>query len=459
MLFMALNAGSRAKMVRMTLRCKTSPSVSLNGAETSPGISLTTSQLFALDRLEQLTQLSGAQSYAGFTVRKRALIVGPSGAGKTRVIKTLCDRLRLPLFCCNTGSWIIYGASTTPNTVMACRDFVRRHATGLFFLEELDKSLPSGAGVRMSVWSQGIFGEIVALLDGDQRLAAMGWDDEEIEKLNRHFTIHAAGAWQHLIISARQRQGKALLGFAAQTDQKTESYIDLIRTDETVPQEILFRFHPEPVVISQPSKEDFRAALTEVHRSPRAWPTRRWMNRCCGRWGLAWVCARVEGYVTDLVLRRSELQRRQAKPALAEEEKSRKTPNYVKGCHPRKAGGRVVELRVMLRRLVSREPIFLKALESYPTLRDYFHGEKMDEKSFGNLALMLADSLRPLEARTLYQETLFIMEQLRDVVLEAIDHHCLGLEQCDLLDTLADLAELLDRISQTAHAIHGEEFK
>jgi hypothetical protein len=49
------------------------------------------------------------------------------------------------------------------------------------------------------------------------------------------------------------------------------------------------------------------------------------------------------------------------------------------------------------------------------------------------------------------------MEQLRDVVLEAIDHHSFGLEQCGMLDTLSALAELLDRISQTAHAIHGEE--
>ena len=442
-------------MSSMTLRCETSPSNPSNGAESRPSISLTVAQTFALDRLEQLTQLPGAQSYAGFTVRKRALIVGPSGAGKTRVIKTLCERLGLPLFCCPSGSWIIYGASTTPHTIMAFRDFVRNHNRGVFFLDELDKALPSGAGVRMSVWSQGIFGEIIALLDGDQRLQAMGWDEEDVERLNGHFTIHAAGAWQHLVNTIRQRQDKASLGFA-QTNGKTESYIEMIRTDETVPQELLFRFHPEPVFIASPSGEDFRTALTEVHRSLGLadQAVDEPVSRALGSgMGMRWV----EGYVTDLVLRQPELQRQQSKPVPAIEKKNEMLGALPPDGRTEKLAEWVVELRVILHRLLSREPIFLKALESYPTLRAYFHGGKADEKSFGYLAGMLTDGLRPLEIRPLYQETVFIMEQLRDVVLEAIDHHSFGLEQCGMLDTLSALAELLDRISQTAHAIHGEE--
>ncbi len=181
---------------------------------TLPPITLTRAQAQGLERREQLTLVRGSESYAGFKLRNRALIIGASGSGKTQILQTLSQRLDLPLFCCNTGSWIVFGAGTRPHTLKVCRDFIRHNDGAIFFLDELDKSLPSGSGVRSSSWSQAVFGEIIALLDG-QRLEMMGWDVSDVEKLTRNFTVHAAGAWQHLVMDSRRRPQQGPLGFGA----------------------------------------------------------------------------------------------------------------------------------------------------------------------------------------------------------------------------------------------------
>lgn len=48
------------------------------------------------------------------------------------------------------------------------------------------------------------------------------------------------------------------------------------------------------------------------------------------------------------------------------------------------------------------------------------------------------------------------MENLYDLIASVIDHNPVELERCGLLKDLAELAELLDRIWQTAQAMHTE---
>ena len=242
-----------------------------------------------------------------------------------------------------------------------CRDFIRHNDGGIFFLDELDKSLPSGSGVRSSSWSQAVFGEIIALLDG-QRLDMMGWDVSDVEKLMRNFTVHGAGAWQHLVADARRRPQQGPLGFGTNANHSAPSYLEKVLADDAVPQEILYRFHPQPIFIPAPTEDDFRTALVAIHQSLGV--TTMAVDGLVSQavesgMGMRWI----EGYVTDLVVRQPELRQKGANVApMATKRSQRKISIELSTDSAEKVARWIIDLRVLLRSWVSRRVLILGSL-------------------------------------------------------------------------------------------------
>jgi hypothetical protein len=250
---------------------------------------LTASQGAALRRLADLISLQGLPEKAGVAVRNKPLMVGPSGTGKTALVRRLASLERLPLLVINAASWIVYGATTTPHTLTVIRGFVRGNPRSIIFIDELDK-IAHGEATFSHPWSSAVLAEILATLDADKKLGACGWKDSDIEHLRKSSFVCGAGAWQLHAAQARQ--------------EKNLTYADRILEEAGIPEEVLFRFNSRLVEIRPPKESDFRAAIRRI-RIELFLPDLSTADESCllsdalnSNRGMRWV----EQYLADLLI-------------------------------------------------------------------------------------------------------------------------------------------------------------
>jgi hypothetical protein len=250
---------------------------------------LTASQGAALRRLADLISLQGLPEKAGVAVRNKPLMVGPSGTGKTALVRRLASLERLPLLVINAASWIVYGATTTPHTLTVVRRFVSSNPRSIIFIDELDK-IAHGEATFSHPWSSAVLAEILATLDADKKLGACGWKDSDIEHLRKSCFVCGAGAWQLHAAQARQ--------------EKNLSYADRILEEAGIPEEVLFRFNSSLVEIRPPKESDFRAAIRRI-RGELSLPNLPATEETClvgealqSHRGMRWV----EQYLADLLI-------------------------------------------------------------------------------------------------------------------------------------------------------------
>jgi hypothetical protein len=257
---------------------------------------LTGSQVAALNRLVDLARLRGQCDRGGVKLRNKPLIVGPSGCGKTAVVRRLCDVEELPLLVVAAGSWIVYGAKTTPHTLTVIKQFVADNPTCCVFLDEVDKCLP-GRDTFGQTWDLSIFTEIVSLLDSDSKLQNFGWQPKQIERLRQSHCLIGAGAWQ------------AHVAGSDGVISPDNGYVGRIVKNAGIPTEILRRFHPRITSISLPNTKDFAAAIRRVRAdlSLPALPANE-ETQLAGEavktdYGMRWM----EGYLAELLIQCPQL--------------------------------------------------------------------------------------------------------------------------------------------------------
>ena len=228
-------------------------------------IELTPSQHRSATKLDFFFQLGlgNIEMVNGVYARPIPLLAGPSGSGKTFLAGQIAEKYGLPMFCINAQNWIVRGAKNDSQVTMdQIQDFVSQNDRGVIFIDELNKL--NNTHVSSSAWSADVFSELLAFLDRDQRLEAMGMSGLT-EKLKQNFMIIGAGAFQEQWqASAGNTQS---IGFGTEAEiqvDRENAYVLAIRNQEAVPDELLFRFNDQLIVISPPTAEEFGKRITAL---------------------------------------------------------------------------------------------------------------------------------------------------------------------------------------------------
>lgn len=225
---------------------------------------LTSSQQRALDQLAHYAVLHtlGLHKVAGIATRPFPLVIGPSGCGKTYLVQQLARGMGRPFFSMNLHNWIVRGAKNDEQISLdQLAAFIRDNDEGVILIDEVNKLTSAQAGD--SSWTASVLSEIIALLDMDERLDAMGLEGLRA-KLRANFMFVGAAAFQDEWNSAKAPS----IGFA---ENETVAF-DLVefeksvRAQKLVPDELLYRFNDRFIVLAPPTREEFVRGITSIRR-------------------------------------------------------------------------------------------------------------------------------------------------------------------------------------------------
>lgn len=225
---------------------------------------LTTNQLAVSQKLEKFLWLkqSGATKVAGIEPRTTPCIVGPSGSGKTATVAHFCNQHELPMLPVPIGNWVPIGAKHESFTLHAIAEFVSGKSQGVIFLDEINKFRSSHLE---QAWSAGVLNEVIALLDGDERLLTGKFDKEMVQRLKSRFLIIGAGAWQDEWNACRPRPTVGFQGSEAKEFNRQEAYQQAINASgDFLPEELLFRFFEPWLFILPPSKREIAKRICAI---------------------------------------------------------------------------------------------------------------------------------------------------------------------------------------------------
>lgn len=228
------------------------------------GAVLTAAQQRAFDQLAHYAVLHtvGLHKVAGIATRPYPLVIGPSGCGKTYLVQQLARSMGRPFFSLNLHNWIVRGAKNDQQiTLDQLATFVRDHDEGVILIDEVNKLTSAHAGD--SSWTASVLSEIIALIDMDERLDAMGLEGLR-GKLRSGFLFIGAAAFQDEWNSARA----ASIGFAGNEASAFDlaDFEKAVRAQKLVPDELLYRFNDRLIVLAPPTREEFARGIVAVRR-------------------------------------------------------------------------------------------------------------------------------------------------------------------------------------------------
>ena len=406
---------------------------------------LTSGQAKALNRLADLARLRGQFNRSGFALRNKPLLIGPSGSGKTALIRRLSDLEQLPLLIVNGGGWIPYGASSGPHTLTVVRRFVENNsAGGIIFIDEIDKSCPTGAGTFNHSWALGVFSEILTLLDGDSKLSTAAWRQEHIQQLGAFFVV-GAGAWQKLASASRKDSPLGSSGYA-----------DKVIEHAGIPEEILFRFNATLIEIGLPVRKDFAQAIGRLHTELGVPPLSAVdeekaldaavRSNCGMRW--------LEEYLAELLIRVPQAPVKPVKTkgpvsdkiSVTRAEFSQRMTSTLEAMEAARRSAKSLEVKLRLALEIARSTTpdqqknFLDPQQIQELIRAI-------EKARAGLryGTSVTQKQRLLRERELQIHGMDLLQLLDDWFTE----RAFAMKSCSLLDPALDLYALLERILQT----------
>lgn len=223
----------------------------------STPVLLTPSQKGAFERLQALARLYFGNSWHDLPIKPRLtpLIIGPSGTGKTFLVRHLARACSAGFIRISFGEWQPIAARSSPSTHTFDRihNLLTQHGRVVIFVDELEK-------MRMDhEWSNCVMQELFLLLDRNPSITSgrSSWDPQALHILHRHTFIVGAGTWQEVWSSSRRA------GFADEPPE--EDVVEIGRRIEAcarIPEELLKRFDGEYVVVRPYAAEDFVQILT-----------------------------------------------------------------------------------------------------------------------------------------------------------------------------------------------------
>ncbi len=224
---------------------------------------LTKSQQTGLRRLRAMANLHFDGSYRyGIQLRTTALLVGPSGVGKTALVRQLGTSLDVPVLKLTYGDWIISGARIEPNTLRRVQMALDRHPRVIIHVDELDKFHFSE-----DAWTRSVMAEIYCLLDrdlGGGGTLASPWKPEHAEKLRRNVFLVGSGTWSDLWA----KQKAPSIGFCPGSASAGGDMNRRVRHAGVIPDELLNRFNADWIMLEPYTVEDFRSIAGQLKLGP-----------------------------------------------------------------------------------------------------------------------------------------------------------------------------------------------
>jgi len=209
--------------------------------------------------------------------RFNLFISGPTGIGKTHLVRLAAQRLGVPFLEVKATNWIPFGSYARSSRVSwpMIAEFCRGHQKGIIFLDEADKLF------GQSDWSTHIRIEIFSLLDrtlptGAEIPESDDPDDEATliasrkliaTRLASSMLIIGAGAFQDLW---KERSTRSV-GFHSHSPSERPS-LSLREASTIIPQELANRFI-DPILSLLPLKRKDYFALLEYTASVLPAPT------------------------------------------------------------------------------------------------------------------------------------------------------------------------------------------
>jgi energy-coupling factor transporter ATP-binding protein EcfA2 len=216
------------------------------------------SQAIACDRLWKFAEAFFNLDWQSLPIkpRLRPLLVGPTGSGKTWLVKHVASLIHkpgpLPVLRVTLGDWILVASRASKgHTLAEIQRFVTSHDYGIIHIDELDKF------TGHSDWTQYVIQEMFSVCDGVPVQAhSSTWTELQQQRLKNQFLIIGSGTWQSLWDKPKQ------LGFLKWEDQK--QFVDRVRTQRVIAPEIFRRFNEDLICLSYPTREEVLQIIDQL---------------------------------------------------------------------------------------------------------------------------------------------------------------------------------------------------
>lgn len=202
---------------------------------------------------------------SGLRPRLDPMLVGPSGVGKSHVVRAVGQKLELPILRLTFNEWLVNGAKETPHTLVRVHMFVESNKRGLIHIDELDKF----KSAHRTDWSTSVHGELLLLLDRSLQQPTRGllWTPFMLAKLRKSFLIIGSGTWQTIW----SENAKPKIGFQNKAIVAPRMIQREIEKSGIIPTELYRRFNSELVIIPPATEADYRrgAEMFDLERMAR----------------------------------------------------------------------------------------------------------------------------------------------------------------------------------------------
>ena len=192
------------------------------------------------------------ESLGAMRPRLDTLVVGPTGMGKSHLVRVVSRKLGIPILRLSFGEWLVTGSRETPRTLDRVHAFVDEHPVGIIHIDELDKI----RSTLTSDWSTSILVELFLLLDRSlqQPTRTYIWTEHLQKKLQRSFLMVGCGTWQSMWAERNKRP----IGFHPSTGSSHGLVQREIANRSVIPDELLRRFSSRLIILPPPTEEDYR---------------------------------------------------------------------------------------------------------------------------------------------------------------------------------------------------------
>jgi len=228
----------------------------ISGAPTRP---LSHTQQDAFDFCHSIGRMffSEQKPLPNIQVRSFPLMAGPTGAGKSHLVRQLAETLNCRYIRMDYGNWIPRGAREDPNTMEAFGEAALANERVLVHLDELDKL----RGDYSTGWEISVKNDIWKLLDRPVDLSylncAQSYEGGEAafnELFCKRVWIVGSGTWQEVF----DAPGKNIGFVSAEGDDRSRAadLIERIRESRLIPSELTGRFNSKIQLIGYPTVDE-----------------------------------------------------------------------------------------------------------------------------------------------------------------------------------------------------------